>query len=252
MLVGYVDDSGSHENEYAFVLAGFISTTERWINFSDEWDALSRQYPQTLDFKMKVAERLKGGGTYWGDGTDDELIERRDTKVQALAALIKKHAIYRISAGTDWHNYRAIAKGRVPPEVDSPYFFLYHELIATVANYLAASGESEKIEFIFDQQGSIGDISRSWFSTLIATLPPSARNIITGTPSFKTDTDVLPLKAADMLAWQMRRYVEDIEISSVTEIRPALAALLELPHIHANIPAVKLREIVREVNHVGG
>ena len=114
MLVGYVDDSGSDENEYAFVLAGFISTADKWMRFSEEWDALCRQEPQALDFKMRIAERLKGVGTYWGKGTEAELIDRRDIKVQALAALIKKYAICRISAGMDWQNYNAIARGRVP------------------------------------------------------------------------------------------------------------------------------------------
>src|ERR1051326_5587894 len=77
MLVAYVDDSGSDENDHAFILAGFVSTSEDWVRFSDEWDVLCGQDPQTPDFKMKVAERLKGIDTYWGNGTLEELMARR-------------------------------------------------------------------------------------------------------------------------------------------------------------------------------
>lgn len=250
MLQAYVDDSGSHENDYAFVLAGFVSTVDRWKQFSDEWDILCGQFPETLDFKMARAERLKGIDTYWGDGTEAELIARRDAKVQALAELIKRHAICRISAGLDWHNYRAIARGRVPENVDDPYFFLFWELRVAVAHHQERTGVREKVDFIFDRQGAIGATAVFWHEKFISTLSPFARYIISGTPRFESDTEVLPLKAADMLAWQMRRYVEDKE--NDREMRPALATLITLPHIQGNINAEKLRWIVGEVNHVEG
>lgn len=254
MLVAYVDDSGSDENDHAFVLAGFVSTSDAWVRFSDEWDELCRQPPQTLDFKMKIAERLKGIDTYWGDGTEEELIVRRDTKVQALAEVIQRHAICRVSAGLDWHNYRAIVRDMVPQEVDNPYFFLFWELVMAVVSHQERTDVREKVDFIFDDQGPIGRTAVSWHDRFIATLSPFARYIISGTPRFESDTDVLPLKAADMLAWQMRRYVEDQgkdrENISKTQMRPALETLISLPHIQGNIDAERLRWIVKEVNHV--
>jgi hypothetical protein len=256
MLVAHVDDSGSDENELAFVLAGFVSTSEKWARFSDEWRALCLQDPQTPDFKMKIAERLKGSGTYWGQGTEAELTARRDTKVQALASLIKKYALCRISASLDWHNYRVIARGRVPENVDDPYFFLFWELLVAVAHHQERTGVREKVDFIFDRQGVIGATAAFWHEKFIATLSPFARYIISGRLKFESDTDVLPLQAADMLAWHIRRCIEDEENDResglVTWLRPALATLLDLPCISANIDAEKLRWIVREVNHVEG
>ncbi|GKS64266.1 hypothetical protein YTPLAS72_15700 [Nitrospira sp.] len=247
MLVAYIDDSGSNESDNVFVLAGFISTAERWMRFSDAWDALCRQDPQTPDFKMKVAERLKGKDTYWGNGTEEELIARRDAKVQALANVIENHAMCRISAGMDWNNYREIARGNVPAHVDSPYFFLFWNLIAEVANHQQRNNVREKVDFVFDEQGALGTTAVAWHPTLIATLPPFMSYILSSTPIFRDDAEVLPLKAADMLAWQMRRYVSDSRKDST--VRPALATLLNLPHIHANIDRGHLAEIVREVNH---
>lgn len=254
MLVGYVDDSGSHpNNENAFVLAGFISTSEKWANFSDEWEALCKQPPKTIDFKMKIAERLKGAGTYWGQGTEEELIQRRDMKLQALALLIRKYAICRIHAGLDWRNYRAFAQEKVPHEVDSPYFFLFWNLIAEIANHQERTGVKEKIDFVFDEQGTIGQTAVLWHSTLLTALPPFHQYILSSTPIFRHDSDVLPLKAADMLAWHMNRHVDEYVLADTDNPplrRSVLASLLELPNIHANINGDHLKEIVREVNYV--
>ena len=252
MLVGYVDDSGSEPDGYAFVLGGFVSTADKWEKFSDEWDALCKKDPPTLDFKMGTAERLKGVGTYWGQGTLAELAERRDAKVQALAALIKKYAICRLSAGMDWHNYKALAKGRVPPNVDSPYFFLFWELCWAVAQHQHETGVNEKVDFLFDYQGAFGDTAVFWHAAFIETFPPFEREILSNPPSFRHDKDVVPLKAADMLAWHMHRYLMDKEKDRqngvVTELRPALRVLLELPQIKAHIDGERLKYIVRAVN----
>ena len=256
MLVAHVDDSGSDENEHAFILAGFVSTSEKWARFSDEWDALCRQVPQTPDFKMTIAERLKGIGTYWGNGTLAELTARRNTKVQALASLINKYALYRINAYLDWHNYRVIARSRVPKDVDDPYFFLFFQLITAVAHHQVQTELREKVDFVFDHQGRIGETAVLWHSTLIATLPQLARDIISSTPIFWHDKDVPPLKAADMLAWLMRRSIDDEEkdrdSGAMTCLRPALATLLDIHCVSANIDAKKLLYIVREVNHAEG
>ena len=252
MLVGYVDDSGSEPNGLVYVLAGFISTADKWERFSDEWASLCAKDPQTPDFKMAIAEHLKGGGTYWGQGTDAELAAKRDAKVYALAELVKKYAMCRISAGMDWGNYQAFAKGRVPCSFDSPYFFLFWELIVAVAQYQEKTRVREKVDFVFDDQGVIGETAASWHSKLIATLSPFPREIISCTPIFRNDTAVLPLKAADMLAWQIRRNIYDLkENRSGAVQRPALKLLLGLPGIQANITKDMLRYIVREINHVG-
>jgi hypothetical protein len=42
MLQAYIDDSGNDGKSPVFVLAGYVSTTEKWETFSDEWDAVLR------------------------------------------------------------------------------------------------------------------------------------------------------------------------------------------------------------------
>lgn len=49
-LIAYVDDSA--ETGDALVLAGYISTAENWVEFSQEWKELLSLRPPWLCFKM--------------------------------------------------------------------------------------------------------------------------------------------------------------------------------------------------------
>jgi hypothetical protein len=244
MLVSYVDDSGSEGPEAkVFTLAGFIASFEKWNEFTDEWTSLCQKEPKTEDFKMKVAERLKGSNTYWGTGTEQELLERRDSKVMALTEVICKYAQYRISASMAWENYERFARNQVPKNIDNPYIFLFWQLIATI---LQAGEIKEEIEFIFDEQGGWGSRACDWYETIIPTLPSGAASLIAGQPLFRTDKKYIPLKAADLYAWHIRRHIA--EHSQQNPKRQPLHRIESIHNINANIYRNNLIRIVMEIN----
>lgn len=252
VLQAYIDDSGSTNESEVFVLAGFVARASRWAAFSVEWESVCAQDPKTPDFKMARAERLHGG--YWGDGSVEELADRRDRRVNELCGVIKRHALIRVSAGMGWKAYTDIARGKVPSKVDSPYFFLFLNLIMSVAGWQIRTGAKERVDFVFDDQAKIGRISVKWHDYVRELLPPDARHILTSTPSFQHDTEVLPLKAADMMAWHMRRDVADKTKPGANtnhQRRSVLSSLLEVPAVSDNVDARKLLRIVTELQNLG-
>src|SRR5712692_3495007 len=86
-LQAYFDDSGSHKKSTVFVLAGFISTVDRWKAFSDEWKVKLDEYPGVQYFKMSEAVSLRGE---FLRGWTSSL---RDQRVLELCEIIKKHAL---------------------------------------------------------------------------------------------------------------------------------------------------------------
>lgn len=80
-------------------------------------------------------------------------------------------------------------------------------VVAGVARYAAEAGIDTPIEFIFDEQEGVDDDIRTFFSHLKKGLPVQAQNLIDGVPFFKNDRDkrYMPLQAADLLAWHVRR-----------------------------------------------
>ena len=74
-----------------------------------------------------------------------------------------------------------------------------------------------KTEWVFDDQGPVGAETVVWYSHMKSLEPPHLAEKWGGTPIFRNDKDILPLQAADLVAWHRRRRVEypDEQVSSL-------------------------------------
>ncbi|MGA7831733.1 MAG: DUF3800 domain-containing protein [Terracidiphilus sp.] len=208
MLKCYADDSGSHRGEDSnlFVLAGYLLEEERWEQFSEDWDTqLKRDFPVEF-FHMTDAE--SGDGKFEGIAS-----EFRRRKVKDLALLIAGYQPIPIAVSLDKRDYNLIFKGIAPQERDNPYALLLFQLMRGIAEFQKRrkqiSGcECEPVEFIFDNQGPEELVTLSWYAGLVDAVPEPFKTIMANTPVFRSDRDFLPLQAADMLAWHVRRDFE--------------------------------------------
>ncbi len=81
---------------------------------------------------------------------------------------------------------------------------------------LCTLGESsaaalQSVDFIFDEQGDVRYEAASWYLETKESFPPDARPFFGSTPEFKDDMLILPLQAADMIAWfQPENYVSQL------------------------------------------
>ncbi len=184
VLWGYGDDSA--DDKSAYVLAGWLGTAENWEKFSDEFEEAG--LPHTLH--MKTERRPRGA------------------RVQKLTDLTLKHSAYRVDCILDQGNYRKIVKGRVPPELDSPYFVLFYQVILSAARLADRVGWEGTIDWIFDEQGKIGTAANSWYWYIKERAKPNLKRRLGSTPIFRDDKKVLPLKAADLFAGNVLKAVE--------------------------------------------
>lgn len=134
ILNGFVDDSGSGggtDRGNIFVLAGFVASPERWKDFSNEWVRVCNQEPKTPDFHIQRDIRLinKDGSVRW---TETE----RDARIKELVDLTKSQAQYRVESILAWPNYDRIVKGKIPPELDNPYFLCFYNIIISFAEFM--------------------------------------------------------------------------------------------------------------------
>jgi hypothetical protein len=127
ILDGFVDDSGAGHGKVT-VLAGFLSTAERWKQFSDELEDLCQQDPKTPDFRMVKATNFRA---YW-PATRQQL----DKRIEDVAALVQRHAAYRVDAVVSREAYDDIVKGKVPKAIDNPYFLLFYVVILSTAAFM--------------------------------------------------------------------------------------------------------------------
>jgi hypothetical protein len=231
VIQAYVDDSGNSADcgkNPVFVLAGYIASADLWAAFSAAWEAECAKAPSIADFKMSQANGLSGDFGGWTRAA-------ADARCLELAKIIQAHTVVRIHTAIVWEDYERIVRGRVPGVPDDPYFWLFYNLIHQVADWQVGHGLRGNVDFIFDDQGKIGAQSAGWYETLREIFPPTLQACLGSTPIFRHDKDVLPLKAADMWAWHVRRYIwrgiGALGRNEQPETPPLMQALMTAPPV---------------------
>jgi hypothetical protein len=197
----FIDDSGRGQ-EPAFVLAGYLATPEQWEKFSDDWaNALQSVRPLEY-FKMREAIALEEQFYNWS-------APERDKLLSTLVNIIDNNVVTGVCNVVPNIYWRALFKNRFSTKMNNPYGMSYHGIISAAYSFQWHAGTSYKIEFIFDEhRNDIRNIHAVWEQHRLNS-HPKVKPMIGNKPQSGDDKKLLQLQAADMLAWRMRKYVED-------------------------------------------
>jgi len=199
MLQGYVDDSGSDEQSNAFVLAGFMMNATQWAAFSDDWDAQLRRTPNIDYFKM--SEAISRNGEFLGWPREFILC-----KVKDLLSVIEDHRPVGIGSYLFWPEF---AKYMHPYSELKPYALLFGAIFESIEKHQIVEGIfPEAIDVDFDDQGSAGQFALQVYPRFKQVSRPETQRMLGRMPLMLDDKKVLPLQAADMLAWNIRRKLD--------------------------------------------
>lgn len=201
VLQAFVDDSATDDGEQRLFLAGYIHTADKWILFSDAWKEALQLNPPIEYFKMSEANSLKG--QFWGWSVPD-----KDAKILALARVIRHFKPVSIHCSISRRDVKALMKGKVPYGFADPYGYVFSGIMLPLARQQLKHSNRVPIDFIFDNQEGIGEEAKFWYKQIRDTQPTAVKKLLSVEPLFRNDRDVLPLQAADMLAWHIRRHAE--------------------------------------------
>ncbi len=233
MLNCFIDDSGSDPKSThrgpVFVLAGYVSTVERWKTFSDEWEMALKSGPKTLEYFKSTEAESRKRGQFDGWSTQE-----RDAKLEELADVLIRNAMFGISAVLSWESYTSV-QSEYPAHYLNPYALLYHAAISITVRRMRRLQIEDKIEFVFDEQGRDGVRASESYRLAKDDLPKDIRKYVSGLPIHRADSDFPPLQAADMAAWQVRRcfYENEQHINDISQykFRAMLEKLNVVPHV---------------------
>lgn len=200
MLQAVVDDSGKGEPP-VFVMAGFVLAAEEWAAFADQWQAVLEKDPKIEYFKMREAFRLI-------DQFSGFNLRDRDRKLQELVSVILHYDPLTIRSVVPHAAYRTVFRGNIAKQMDYPYFLSYYGIMGALFRYghLQEWQAGQKVDFIFDEQGKEGVVPQRVWNFAKETAPAWAKPLIGSGPIHRDDRTFLPLQAADLLAWQVRRF----------------------------------------------
>jgi hypothetical protein len=241
---GFIDDSGSEPSEPYFVLAGFVSTYEKWREFSEEWNAALKLSPSLNYFKMSEAKHFNGEFSR-KNGWNEELCEER---IGILSKIIENYALLRISTSInnqEYNNYiRSLPATRRDLTTDGPYALLFSQIIFHMTNS-GSVGISEPCDFIFDEQQGYGSAALGHWDDMKnivnAQTPAHMSRLLGSRPIFRDEKHFLPLQAADLYAWLVRNHLTKVD----AEIDPTLASIITSvkPYLHYHFHEKRLAKM---------
>lgn len=203
VLQAYIDDSASDKGDQRLFLAGYINTAEKWARFSDAWEEELRLAPSIKYLKMSEANSLSGEFSGWS-------IPDKDKKIQALSRVIRHFGPASIHASVSRLDVKSIIEPVAPYGFSSPYFYVFQSIMLPLAIHQSKQNRliGVPIDFIFDNQEALGDEAKSLYKAIREVQPRKIKSLLSVDPQFKDDKLAMPLQAADILAWHVRRHAE--------------------------------------------
>jgi hypothetical protein len=199
MLQVYVDDSASDVGDQRLFLAGYVNTADKWARFSDAWQEELDHSPRISYLKMSEANSHSGEFQGW-TAVD------RDEKLAGFARVIRHFKPASIHSSISRAEFRNIVSPVAPYGFNRPYLYCFQAIIVPLANSMLEHGLPKvPVDFIFDEQEEMGEEARFFYRIIRDGQPKAVRSILSRDPVFRDDKQVLPLQAADMLAWHVRR-----------------------------------------------
>lgn len=115
-----------------------------------------------------------------------------------------------------------------------------------MTRFAASQGGNVPVEFIFDEQDGISLDVQLWFDAMKGALPRKIRKLISGTPLFRNDKDMVQLQAADMLAWYLRR---EHEARPDDDAESPVLNLIRCPGLHLLCGEIKEAMMTKWADH---
>lgn len=155
----------------------------------------------------------------------------REAKINSLVAVLAKYKPLSIECSISRAAYLEELRGSAPHDLRHPYFPCFVGIMHGVARTVFEENLEGPVELIFDEQGQVGTDAALWYVPL-KHMAPALADVLGGPPRFASDHEVVPLQAADMLAWYVRRAAE----ARCTARQREVADALRFRHRYMEIP----------------
>jgi Protein of unknown function (DUF3800) len=242
MLKAYFDDSSGDEGSKTMLLAGCVQRYDVWANFSISWEAALASSPSIKYLHMSEARSLQGEFFRWK-------ARDRDAKLRTLAGVICDYEPWILVAWMSRSEHDRVLKPASPYIIRHAYFLLFYATIVKLAHWHHHKGITMPVDFVFDNQGKIGDAAVIWYRHFKSLEKPEVASLLGSSPVFQDDKLVVPLQAADMLAWHWRRRKDHPDEDSS---QWPTAPLSELERGEVNIPKEALEITAEKMKEVPG
>jgi hypothetical protein len=235
----------SAPRQRVFVLGGFLSTTDLWAKFSDEWEATRLAKPAIAYFKSFEARHFEGEFKGWKAAD-------RDNKVEALSRVIAQFAKVRVHWAIEHAHFekyiRSIPVNPRSHASNNPYLTLFTHVVMTLVSMTPLLGLNGPCKFVFDQQGEIGAEAVQFWDDLKRYYEPYKKahqsDLLGSPPVFEDDRLFQPLQAADLYVGELQPVYHAVVRTNLLMPYPkALTLMRNVPEMGGLLSEQAVREL---------
>jgi hypothetical protein len=234
-----MDESGTHNESNFASLAGYVDRSDSWAKFENDWKAVLAQYRvnefHMTDFESRYEEF--DWRNYWFL-PDKEL---RNPFMADIIRAIDPPRRLRVGCTISLRDYREIIPERFHKEYN-PYYFLFAKCIEQLwrVSFLMLP-PGEQLAFVFDEKIGFEGRSNAIFLALKDHFQYSEKM---GAKVFESSRKFVPLQAADLVAFEYRKYGEMLAHGIDRPVRWPMLQLCKGRGLMRHIRAQSLRDWV--------
>ncbi len=193
MFVSYTDESG--KGGRIFVANTLVSTPEKWIKFSDEWQGIL-DTPPKVEF-CKSSQLIPGSSLY--------------EKLPRLIQCLNRYVTFGTCTLVHVDKYIEYFRNMVSISFDSAFHHAYMHTAIAAAQYAAANHPGTVIDYVFDEIGDTEFLELRTGLRLFKKHSPTRdiADCINPEITCRDDKVIKPLQGADLIAGAIRRSYED-------------------------------------------
>jgi hypothetical protein len=228
LLRAYLDDSGTHADSKTCVLAGYFGGRRQWAKFEEEWKRVLDEYGLEEFHAHRFWSAASGKSVSAYGGWDRQ---KAATFLRRLLTIITSVRIYpfgsavvmkdwdalpvdekRVLTGAAYHDGEPVLSGARK----KPFFLPFVHAIQKAASYCH---EQTRIDFYFDRNDACSAYAADYF-LFLASLRDHPATPKLGEIAFVDSRSDPPIQAADLLAYEINKYVNELLSQGVTELNP--------------------------------
>lgn len=218
-ITAYLDDSGTSPDNPVACAAGFLSPVPQWKKFERDWrDA--RYIPGDEFICMHIAECVANNRK--SEFHDWDLPKKRRV-LQRLRSIIKNRAVQSVGMAVSKRYYDTLVNEEVRRKTGNHFTFSVLLTMSQAGGWRRDQNIPDPIEYVFDWM-DVKDPRRKELEELLENecergTALSDYGLISGGYSFRHKEDVVPLQAADMLAWTLYNGIQlALDIKPITQL----------------------------------
>ncbi|OYY67745.1 MAG: hypothetical protein B7Y47_15260 [Sphingomonas sp. 28-63-12] len=210
-LQAYIDDSVDGSGIY--VLAGYISSAQRWAAFAKEWE---ERLPLSVlqedgSFRFKMSEMARFGRMENVSAFHNVIA--RNVQMSVACVINKydlEHSVDSLHVSIQQDNVTIPANiEHMKDALRDPFYFTFRVLMDAFHLFRVEAPQlfplDDVVDFYFDETTSKARVQRTWGS-YIENRDEKYRSAYGVEPRFEDDTEFLPIQAADFWAWWVRKW----------------------------------------------